>query len=78
MLPGITRTYVIAESGSYGISPDPQAGKPQAAIRSAVEAVKDIYPICVVGHRGSKAVSVRWMISCSMDIYFPETVHFYP
>lgn len=41
-LPDITRTYVIADSTSYGTSPDPQVDRQRAATRHAVDAVKEL------------------------------------
>ncbi|HII97955.1 MAG TPA: MarR family transcriptional regulator [Methanoregula sp.] len=41
-LPGITRTYVVADGGTYGISQNPQIEKDRAATRHAVESVKEI------------------------------------
>jgi hypothetical protein len=41
-LPGISRTYVIADGETYGTSQDPQIEKERAATRHAVEAVKEL------------------------------------
>ncbi len=42
MLPGISRVCVVADSESYGISQNPQIEKERAAVRHAVESVKEI------------------------------------
>jgi len=41
-LPGISRTYVIADGETYGTSPNPVVEKERAATRHAVEAVKEL------------------------------------
>ncbi|MDD3399288.1 MAG: hypothetical protein PHW93_06830 [Candidatus Methanomethylophilaceae archaeon] len=41
-LPGISRTYVIADGETYGTSPNPVVEKERAATRHTVEAVKEL------------------------------------
>jgi hypothetical protein len=41
-LPGITRTYVLADSPVYELSPDPEIEKGRLATRNAVTAVKEL------------------------------------
>jgi hypothetical protein len=42
MLPTITRTYVLADSDVYKISPNPEIEKQRQAVRNAVNAAKEI------------------------------------
>ena len=41
-LPTITRTYVLADSDDYALSPDPEIEKQRLAVRHAADAVKEI------------------------------------
>jgi hypothetical protein len=41
-LPSITRTYVLADSEVYALSPDPGIEKERLAVRHAVDSVKEI------------------------------------
>ena len=57
MLPGITRTYVFAESANYESSPDPVTTKMRLAVKNAVSAVQEI--------------STSLSIPCSREMIFP-------
>ncbi len=56
-LPGITRTYVIAEEETYTISPDSAKEARNLAVRHAVDAVKEL--------------SATLSIPCSRELLFP-------